>query len=46
MKGFFLFIVAMAVIAGIGYGVWSVMNSSGLGHNLNQSQQTERELEK
>jgi hypothetical protein len=46
MKGFFLTIVAIAVIAGIGYAVWSVMNSSGLGHNLGQSQQTENELEK
>ncbi len=46
MKGFFLVIIAAAIIACIGYAVWSVMGSSGLAHNLGQSQQTENELEK
>ena len=46
MKGFFIFVVTMAIIAGIGYGVWSVMSASGLGHNLGQSQQTANDLEK
>ena len=46
MKGFFLTIVAIAIIAGIGYAVWSVMGASGFGHNLSKSQQTESELEK
>ena len=46
MKGFFLTIVAIAIIGAIGYGVWSVMNSSGLGQNLNKNQQTVDELNK
>ena len=46
MKGFFLLFVAIAIVACIGYGVWSVMSASGLGHNLSQSQQTANELEK
>ena len=46
MKGFFIFIIVIAIVGGIGYGVWSVMNSSGLGQNLNKNQQTVDELNK
>jgi len=46
MKGFFLVVITVAIIACIGYAVWSVASASGLGHSLGQSQQTANDLEK